>query len=238
MIIIPMLGRSSRFFDHGYQLPKYQLPLAGETVFAQSVRSFSQQFGSQHFVFLVRSDHHAKQFVATQLANLGLRDYRIIEFQHETKGQADSVMQGTLDYSGSQPIIIFNIDTIRYEFSWPSEIEFGDGFLEVFKGSGDGWSFVEPGRDGSVVRTTEKDRISDLCSNGLYGFARLEDFRAAYLDYNERGLSVKGEQYIAPLFNTLIARGMDIKYRLVEAELIDHCGLPNDYEYMKARLGN
>lgn len=237
MIIIPMLGRSSRFFNHGYQLPKYQLPLAGETVFAQSVRSFSEQFTSQHFLFLVRQDFGAKEFVAKQLIALGLRDYRIIEFRNETKGQADSVMQGTLDYSGSQPIVIFNIDTIRHRFPWPSETEFGDGFLEVFNAPGDGWSFVEPGPDGSVIRTTEKDRISDLCSNGMYGFARLDDFRSAYDDYNKRGLDVKGEQYIAPLFNSLIARGMDIKYRLTDESLIDHCGVPADYESLKVKLG-
>ncbi|CAH0149742.1 hypothetical protein SRABI118_00499 [Massilia sp. Bi118] len=233
-----MLGRSSRFFNHGYELPKYQLPLAGETVFAQSVRSFSEQFASQHFVFLVRNDFNAKKFVANQLIELGLSDYRIIEFSHETKGQADSVMQGTRDYRGSQPVVIFNIDTIRHGFPWPTIDELGDGFLEVFKAPGDGWSFVEPGHDGIVVRTTEKDRVSDLCSNGMYGFARLEDFRNAYNDYNERGLEVNGEQYIAPLYNNLIARGMNIRYRLIDNGLIDHCGLPADYERLKAKLGD
>lgn len=237
MIIIPMLGKSSRFFSQGYELPKYQLPLGGETVFARSVRSFSEQFTDQHFLFLVRKDFGAKEFVAKQLIEIGLRDYRIIEFQYETRGQAESVMQGTLDYDGSQPIVIFNIDTIRHNFPWPTKDEFGDGFLEVFKAPGNGWSFVEPGQDGSVIRTTEKDRISDFCSNGMYGFARLGDFRTAYDDYNRRGIDVRGEQYIAPLFNSLIARGMNIKYRLVEDALIDHCGLPADYEALRVKLG-
>ena len=40
MIIIPMLGRSSRFFNVGYDKPKYELPLGDETVFSSSVRSF------------------------------------------------------------------------------------------------------------------------------------------------------------------------------------------------------
>ena len=39
MIVIPMLGKSSRFFDAGYERPKYQLPLGDGTVFSESVKS-------------------------------------------------------------------------------------------------------------------------------------------------------------------------------------------------------
>jgi hypothetical protein len=218
MIVIPMLGRSSRFLDAGYSVPKYQLPLAGETVFSQSVRSFERQFQEQHFLFLVRNDHSAKEFVSKELAKLGLRDYQIIEFSHETRGQAESVMLG-------------------HDFTWPAAAEFGDGFLEVFRGSGSAWSFVEPGTDHAVIRTAEKQRISDLCSNGLYGFAKLEDFRNAYINYDESGCNVNGEQYIAPLYNHLIERGLKIKYRLVGSDMIDHCGVPADYEQLKRTLG-
>lgn len=235
MIIIPMLGKSSRFFNAGYAKPKYQLPLADETVFSLSVRSFENYFDSEPFLFLVRKDYEARRFVAAESNRLGIKDCRIIEFSHETRGQADSVALGLRNYHDEVPILIFNIDTIRHNFVYPVPKDIGDGFLEVFKGEGEGWSFIEPGEGTSVVRTTEKDRISDLCSNGLYFFSRAADFREAFDAYLSSGQHVLGELYVAPLYNYLIQHGRDIHYQLVDSPLIDHCGIPEDYERLRLR---
>jgi hypothetical protein len=84
MIVIPMLGKSSRFFDSGYSLPKYQLPIGSKTVFELSVRSFESLFLNIPFIFLVRSDFGAKEFVSGELEKLGIKDFRVIEFATET----------------------------------------------------------------------------------------------------------------------------------------------------------
>ena len=80
MIVIPMLGKSSRFFSAGYDEPKYQLPLWGGTVFSESLSSFKEQFSSTPFLFLLRADFSAREFVARELVSMGIKDYRIIEF--------------------------------------------------------------------------------------------------------------------------------------------------------------
>ena len=237
MIIIPMLGQSSRFFTAGYALPKYKLPLGGETVFSKSVKSFERLFASEPFLFLVRRDHNAINFVGETVSRLGIKDYRIIEFNAETRGQAESVLLGTSGYEGSIPIVIFNIDTIGHNFTWPEQESFGDGFIEVFESEGENWSFIEPGPDGRVLRTTEKERISNLCSNGMYGFARLLDFRNAYEEYKQQNRSVRGEIYIAPLYNLLIEKGMNIRYRTLKQGITEHCGIPGDYEFLKEKFG-
>lgn len=172
--------------------------------------------------------------MAEKVTGLGISDFRIIEFHEETRGQAESVVLGIQDYADDTPIVIFNIDTIRRGFQWPDPTEFGDGFLEVFRAEGDGWSFVEPGEANRVLRTTEKDRISDLCSNGIYGFKRIEYFRQAYNHYLNRGTTVNGELYIAPLYNHLIGEGLDIRYRLLESDVTEHCGVPADYERLRS----
>jgi hypothetical protein len=238
LIIIPMLGKSSRFFNAGYVKPKYQLPLGGETVFAKTVCSFERHFQDKPFVFLVRNDFGARSFVAHEVARLGIIDFRIIEFGFETAGQAESVYLGTRDYDPALPFVVFNIDTVRLNYEWPSEEQFGDGYLEVFHAEGDGWSFVEPGPEAnSVKRTTEKQRISDLCSNGLYGFGSIRDFRDAYESYIATGQSVNGEVYVAPLYNHLISQGKQVRYHCVDAGVTLHCGLPSDYEQLKEVLG-
>jgi NDP-sugar pyrophosphorylase family protein len=231
MIVIPMMGKSSRFSNVGYKIPKYMLPIGSETVFDHSVKSFEKHFTDQHFVFIVRRDHCACEFVAQKAAKLGIKDFRIKELSVETKGQAESVRIASNDYNEYQSLIIFNIDTIRIDFEIPSKDNFGDGFLEVFEGEGEGWSFVEPVSGTSkVMRTAEKVRISNFCSNGLYAFRTISDFRAAYDDTFFGNDYAKNEFYVAPMYNILIKQGKDIRYHLVPQTKIHHCGLPEDYE--------
>lgn len=238
MIVFPMLGKSSRFFNAGYLLPKYELPLGGETVFSKVVRSFECLFGTEHFSFIVRTDYGAHSFVKCEVEKMGIKSFEIREIGFETRGQAESVFLGINERDVDDRLIVFNIDTIRLNFSMPSEEMFGDGFLEVFEGVGDGWSFVEPSDGCRVKRTTEKVRISSLCSNGLYCFQRVGDFSEAYINALENPEIGAGEIYVAPLYNFLIKNGRDIRYRVVDPDLILHCGIPSDYECLKNKFIN
>ena len=235
MIIIPMLGRSSRFFNAGYDKPKYELPLGDETVFSSSVRSFQKYFNYQPFLFIVRSDFNAISFVSREVNRLCIKDYRIIEIDKETSGQAESVMLGIKDYDESQSILIFNIDTIRHDFDWPSKELFSDGFIEVFKADGNEWSFVKAKNNHEVLMTAEKSRISNLCSNGIYGFLFISDFKSAYNEFVSDPFNAGGETYIAPLYNYLIDKGKSVNFRLIDSGLIDHCGLPVYYEMLQKK---
>jgi hypothetical protein len=229
-----MMGRSRRFFDAGYPLPKYQLPLGRETVFSAVVRSFRRYFDSLPFVFIVRDDYGTGRFVAQSALDLGLRDFRIVELSGTTRGQADTVYAGTAGYAEDAELLIFNIDTVLDDFVYPSAGGFGDGFVDVFEGAGDHWSFVRADAGGRVLQTAEKQRISSLCSNGVYGFRRLCDFRAAFRAQAAR-LPAGREIFVAPLYNELIGQGRDIRCRVVHASTIIHCGTPSDYELARQR---
>ena len=54
MIVIPMLGKSSRFTNAGYNLPKYMLPVKDKSVFCWSMSSFENYFTTEEFLFLVK----------------------------------------------------------------------------------------------------------------------------------------------------------------------------------------
>jgi len=224
-----MVGLSSRFFKAGYAVPKYQLDLNGASLFRWVVSSFSPYFESEQFLFICRPDYDTPHFVEEELKLLGVGDFRITVLGGNTRGQAETVALGLRSHLSDTKIYIFNIDTIHFSFRKDSALEALDGYLEVFQGEGNHWSFVEPGPDGIVRRTTEKDRISSLCSNGLYYF-RSSD---AYLDLFERfertGDSVNGEFYIAPMYNALIHDGGKVGYKLVEIMDMGLCGTPDEY---------
>lgn len=229
MIVIPMAGRSQRFFDAGYAQPKYRLDLNGLSVFAHAVESFRGQFETHPFLFIVAAE--ALEFVREETRRLGVRDVRVVALPGPTAGQAETVELGLEGEGDATPLTIFNIDTFRPGFVFPGPwYEALDGWLEVFEGEGDNWSYVRPapGAEPLALETAEKRPISNLCCTGLYHFARAGDFRAALAA--ERLAPQARELYVAPLYNHLIGRGARIGYHRIGRDEVIFCGTPQEYQ--------
>lgn len=237
MIVIPMAGLSRRFTEAGYDVPKYMLQAHGASLFAHAVRSFAAYFETQPFLFILRDVAGTHAFVAEECRRLGLRDARIVALPNPTRGQAETVMAG-LDQAGlrADPVTIFNIDTFRPGFRFPTGFDPNavDGYLEVFRGSGANWSYVRPAaaEGDRVAETTEKVPISDLCCTGLYHFRSAALFRDAYGPFAAGGAEAQGlrELYVAPMYNSLIRRGCDVRYHLIGTKDVVFCGVPAEYE--------
>lgn len=230
-----MAGESSRFFKAGYTQPKYMLTLNDKSLFTHSVESFKKYFDTEKFIFIVRDDFDALKYVNKEITQLGIKDFDIITLEGTTRGQAETVALGVRNYKESRDsLIIFNIDSFRKNYIYPQNIDDYDGYLEVFKGQGDHWSFVRPINNHStrIDLTTEKRRISNLCSTGLYYFKHVNDFLEAYDNYLETPKETweKGELYVAPLYNYLINIKKNIHYHLIENEEVVFCGTPDEYE--------
>lgn len=237
MIIIPMAGKSSRFFEAGYTLPKYKLPLNGKTVFAEAVCSFKKYFHTDFFLFITRSDHGARDFVKKECLSLGINNFEIVKLDEDTRGQADTVKIGLekSKLSINEEMYIFNIDSIRINFIKPTSIFLQNtaGYLEVFKGDGEHWSFIEALPNNFVKRTTEKIRISDLCSNGLYYFSSTKIFKQFFTHFEK--INEYGELFLAPIYNILINNKLNVKYVLLEKDQTLFSGTPKEYEDLKKK---
>ncbi|WP_439533845.1 glycosyltransferase family 2 protein [Polymorphobacter sp.] len=238
MIVIPMAGLSRRFLLAGYERPKYMLEIGGMTAFDHSLRSFEAYFAHTPFLFVARETGGVEAFIRDHAAALGIADARIVILAEETAGQAETVARGldAAGIAGDVPITIFNIDTFRPGFRHPEPARMAmlDGYLEVFRGSGDNWSYVRPSDPVAQIaaETAEKRPISDLCCTGLYHFARADDFRAAL---KAETLSPQApELYVAPLYNHLIGKGLIVGYEIVEASDVIFCGTPAEYEALLA----
>ncbi|WP_340616510.1 glycosyltransferase family 2 protein [Xenorhabdus entomophaga] len=230
-----MAGLSSRFFSAGFDKPKYMLDAHGKTLFEHSVLSFTNYFGSKKFVFIVRDIYDTIQFVTNKVKYLGIKDYYIHVLKHETRGQAETValaLKNLPNHHLNDSITIFNIDTFRPNFIYPKNKLDADGYLEVFIGSGNNWSYVKSYNESEFVeRTTEKIPVSNLCSTGLYYFSKATDYINAFefmasLDPQEW---INNELYIAPMYNCLIKEGKKIKFNIIEREKVIFCGTPSEY---------
>lgn len=236
MIVITMAGGSTRFFSAGYKKPKYALEIAGKSVFEHVMLSFENYFTTEEFLFVVRKDDAFYNSIYPLLEGIGIQQYQVFELEKLTGGQAETAYLALKDYDNDFPITIFNIDTIRPNYIKPDFINDCHGYLEVFIGEGSNWSFVEPGENNQVVRTTEKDPISNLCSSGLYYFKSQKQFCAIFEDVLVNKETTKGEYYIAPLYNSLVKKGLDIKYEIVPVSEILFCGTPEEYLMLKESM--
>ncbi|MDE9554971.1 glycosyltransferase family 2 protein [Xenorhabdus bovienii] len=235
MIIIPMAGLSSRFFSAGFDKPKYMLDAHGSSLFEHSVLSFSNYFESEKFIFIVRDIYDTIQFVTDKIKQLGIENYYIHVLKCQTRGQAETVALALKNLESQElngSITIFNIDTFRPDFIFPENKLDADGYLEVFIGSGDNWSYVKPYDKSELVElTAEKVPVSNLCSTGLYYFSKATDYIESFSFMSSLNPKewAKNELYIAPMYNYMIKKGKKIKFNIIEREDVVFCGTPNEY---------
>ena len=169
MIVLPMAGNSSRFAKAGYGQPKYMLELGNSSVLERVLLSFEVYFENKDFLFICRRDHEVEVYVKDLCEQLGIKFFTIVVLDKATEGQAETVYLGLRQQgiAADTAITIFNIDTFRPGFELPLVADSADGYLEVFMGEGGHWSFIEPGEDQKILRTTEKDPISNFAVRGF-----------------------------------------------------------------------
>lgn len=238
MIIIPMAGMSRRFTEAGFTVPKYMLEAHGATLFAHAVKSFEKYFHSTPFLFIARDVHETQEFINIEAEKLGITNFQVVILKAPTSGQAETVSIGLdgIDLDPNTPITIFNIDTFRPGYTFPTNFELSevDGYLEVFRGDGANWSYVrpDPQLDSVVIETTEKIPVSDLCCTGLYHFRTAKLFQDTYAEFITAGPQAFNltELYIAPMYNLLIKDSKDIRYEIIGRNEVIFCGVPSEYE--------
>ena len=241
MIVSPMAGFSSRFFKEGYDKPKYMLDLHGRPVFDYALSSFSNFFETERFVFVVRNEHSSEIFLRERLSILGIKDPFIFVVESPTRGQAHtvSIALERADALPQAPVTIFNIDSFRPGFMMTKQELDADGFIEVFEGLGDNWSFVKSSNnfythEGVVTKVSEKSRISNLCCTGLYHFRSRLIFDSSYSRELVHPSQLLKEEYIAPIYNQIIKSGGCVRYRIIPKEKVVVCGGPEEYKLLCA----
>jgi dTDP-glucose pyrophosphorylase len=235
-IVMPMAGRGSRFADVGHKLPKPLIDVRGRPMYAWAMDSLPLAL-ARRVIFICLAEHLEGRALERDIrSRYAALDPQIIALDHVTEGQACTVLMARAHIDSNEPLVIYNADTYcktgleRRLTDLPASV---DGVLSVFRAPGDKWSFARTDAQGRVVETAEKRRISDWATTGLYHFRRGADFvrhADAMIAANERE---RGEFYVAPVYNRLIAAGGDV--RIDEAEEVWVLGTPEDLADFEAR---
>lgn len=219
-----MAGQGSRFKQAGFDKPKPQIEVKGKTLFEWSLTSLLN-FKNEDFIFVYREEVAPKNFILQKCKDLGFKSVELLALNQITSGQAETVSLVKPIVTSQDPILIYNIDTyVEPDVLLAQNIK-GDGWLPAFEAEGDKWSFVKFDQNHKVFEVTEKIRISQFATIGLYYFSSFEIFETAYKNYD---FSKYKETYVAPLYSWLIQNKFDVYTQVLPSSKVHVLGTPED----------
>lgn len=234
-IVITMAGLGSRFAKAGYTVPKYMIEVHGKTLFdwsMESLKGYNREDTS--YIFIVRKEDNASDFITSHCKRADITKVKIVEIDKLTDGQATTAMLAAPYWKKDSELMIYNIDTYVESYELKSEDIAGDGYIPCFHAEGEHWSFVKLDESGKAVEVREKVRISDNCTLGAYYFKSCGLYEDLYQEYysDEDNLE-KGEKYVAPLYNFMIKKGMDVRISIIDFGKVHVLGTPKELEIFK-----
>lgn len=235
IILIPMAGDSSRFFNKGYDVPKFMLPYAGRTLFDECLDSFKQYYSIAKFIFIIKENYDGKifnveDFVRQHCRDLVIKDYTIVKLENTTRGQAETAKLGLVKAGlekVNESLAIFNIDTFRYNLNISFESNQKALFDAYYDYNADekkySFAHTDAPFSNEIIMTAEKKKVGPWVSTGLYVFYSIPFFINAY---NKAAKDDNYNYYISPLFNYI-----DNAYVLKcnKSDVI-FAGTPDEYE--------
>ena len=211
LLLITAAGAGSRFQAEGISVPKPLIRVQGCTLLEHTLKSFALTSGDQLVIAVQRAHGVAKQLSNKLREAFPMVTQDWLELESLLPGQlatAVAALEQT-PHKGTQPLLIHNCDT---GFTWQSDLlpmNQAYGSMAVFPAEGDHWSFGKPDlHDPSrAIAIAEKKRISGLASIGLYGFQSVQQFLSDAHQQLNRGNTVRGEHYVAPLLQHALSQG-------------------------------
>ena len=232
-----MAGQGKRFFQAGYHVPKYEITVHDKTLFFWSMRSLQNIINRDcEIIFITLYANQASEFINHECNALGINNFKILELNDLTDGQATSVFLSKNLWGPSTELLIYNIDTFINPKALNMEMitKGSDGWIPCVDVPGSHWSFASINAEGWLTNIEEKNRISNNCSIGLYWFSNAEDYLYAYDHFyrNDSNL-VNAERYIAPLYKELIKKERLISISLLDNKDVFFLGTPMELDRFK-----
>ena len=239
-IIITMAGMGSRFRKAGYKIPKFMIEVKGKTLFEWSMESLTDLYADKNLkcIFVVRKEDEARGFILEKMQGYDVKNVEIVEIDELTDGQATSALLAKPYWNADEGMVVYNIDTYVESGAIRAKDFRGDGFIPCFNAPGEHWSFVKLDENGKAVEVREKQRISDNCTIGLYYFRNCELYEQVYNEYYADDAHMeKNEKFIAPLYNYMIEKGMEVRISIIPSEKVHVLGTPEEVKMFEELKG-
>jgi NDP-sugar pyrophosphorylase family protein len=234
-IVLPMAGRGSRFADAGYTIPKPFIPVHGVPMIKVVVDNLTPKC-PHRFIFVCQKAHMDAYDLTAKLKSYA-RKVEVIGIDGITEGQVCTALLAGKFFDNDEPLMNANTDQYidcdidEYLDAMPSRGL--DGMIMTMKSQDPKWSYAATDENGLVVRTAEKEVISEDAAVGIFNFARGRDLVRAAARMIRDDIRVNNEFYTCPCYNYLIREGKRIGIYGIGEEYngMYGLGIPKDLEF-------
>ena len=231
---MPMAGEGSRFLKEGWTTPKPLIELNGLPLFKRAIGSVHIDGVPMKYSFIVRQEHIDKYGIDKGIKSF-LPDAEIFSVLQTTRGAVETCLLAESAIDDGDGVIVMDCDLefrskeflkiISDILSYPASESEG-GALLSFESDQPRYSYAELGEDGYVVRTAEKEVISNHALCGAYFFSTGKRFKAIAHKLLDEPEFKKLEYYVSLLYNYMLAEGE--KVRLAPMEEYYSYGTPEE----------
>jgi len=233
-LVIPMAGLGTRFSESGYLTPKPLLPIHGIPMYRIVATNLINEC-VKSVTFIARKDWDLGNEMA-DLNNRIQQSVNLIEIDYITDGPASTVEIAREFLDPECPVVTGNsdqyVDACLLSFYAGLSNDGISGSILTMQDSDPKWSYALTNTDGDAVEVREKEVISKHATVGIYGFSAASLMFEGFDRMRQSGDTVRGEYYVAPSYNHVIALG----HRITTVDLgpisqvMYGLGIPEDYE--------
>lgn len=236
-IFITMAGKSKRFKEKGYNLPKFLLDVGGKSVISRVIDCFSEN-DTFHFIISKSQNKNFKNIYKT-LTEL-CKNFKIHIIDDHDAGPVHSVMS-IINEVPEEPFIITYCDfLIQWNYSsFKRLLSDCDAVVPTFTGFHPAsfgntlFAYIKVDTKNNLLELKEKesftnDRLSELASTGTYYFQDKNKFIKYANEILHDPLRTLPEAYVSLLVNPMVRDGLIVKTYNVNKFIC--LGTPFDYE--------
>lgn len=236
-VIMPMAGEGRRFRDAGWTTPKPLIEINGKPLFIRAIESVKVNDAYMKYSLIVRKEHIDKYKIDKGIHSI-IPHAMVYSVDKTTRGAVETCMIAENGIDDDDAIIVMDCDLEFRSESYKRIIEEAlntknstGGALVSFESNLPKYSYALLDERGNVLRTAEKEVISNHALCGAYFFASGKEFKEVAHKLLNEPIMLKPEFYVSLLFNYLLEKGDVVK--LAKMEMYRSYGTPEELrEYL------
>ncbi len=229
-LIMPMGGNGSRFYNEGFNTPKPLIMIHDKPFFYWATQSIAKYTNLRSLTFVVLKEHILKFNIDDEIKRYYPHaTIRVLE--DVLNGAVLTSLKGVKAIEDQEPIVFNDCDhifkcTSFSNFCNEGQFDAVDGALLTFESEDPKFSFVDLNEAGNVVRTVEKQAISNQAICGAYYFRNREIFETAAKSYLD--VCQYKEFFMSGVYNVMAEHGGKIVSFKVDRHVT--FGTPEEYK--------
>lgn len=238
-LIQPMAGRGSRFESAGFDVPKPLIPLLGKPFFYWAIESLRASISLRSLTCVLLEEHVQKHGLDRQIKEV-FPEAQCLVLPDVLEGPTLTTEYAVRYIPNLSSFIVNDCDhafkasaLTQFLTSCDGDIKSVgcDGGLLTFESDNPAYSYVELNADDAVVRTVEKQVVSQNAICGAYLFSSPQHFMDCFEQYKDN--CEYDELFMSGLYNEGVRLGG--AYRIFSCDYHVPFGVPNQFELATQR---